>query len=183
MSKTKCHVKFPCFLECKGNIQRNTKQPGHITAWRVHQFTGTEKDIVPQEPSTLIWETYDTCFSRQLGEANSRVPCTPGFSLEVFCWELLHLGSVGKLIRNSLLDLYVVWISGLLWASETNWAIFLASHSYAYILDYFIYFLWQLQGFVSHSEDFDLFQANFCMIGGVARFNLLQRVSSFPLHF
>lgn len=48
-----------------------------------------------------------------------------GFTLQIFYWVLLHPCSKEKwLVNFSLLDLYVVWISGWLWLHIINWAMF-----------------------------------------------------------
>lgn len=69
MSKTNCPSKLPCSLDIWGNIQRNTKP---------EYFTASGSASVSQELEgtlwTLIWQTYDTYLSRQLGQANSMIP-------------------------------------------------------------------------------------------------------------
>lgn len=59
----------------------NTKS--HKATWTLHylkeclNFSGSGRHTLPQEPWTLTWNTYGTCLSRQLGQANSMVPSTP----------------------------------------------------------------------------------------------------------
>ena len=53
MSKTNCPVKPACLLD----------------------HSGTGRHIVCPRSLTLTWKTYDTCLSKQLGQANSVTPC------------------------------------------------------------------------------------------------------------